>query len=955
MRTRKTGKLPAAFFVCAACLFLLFPSGGRASAIDYDGLLERLDSYKEGRTYLEYCAEHPEAARPADAYVIEAGDYVDAERMVPERYEDFAGKEGQSVFTGEEGLITYRFDCKTAGFYNIEIEYYPVEGKSSTIERAVLIDGALPYAESALVQLPRVWQNDEDAYKRDNQGNDLRPKQVEAPCWRTQYLYDSEGFHTDPLLFYFSEGVHTLSFFSQREPMVIRRITVANRPALAPYAAYAAAHAEKGYAPAKAQPLVIEAESAQRKSSPMLYPVCDHSTPAISPYSAKAIRNNAIGGENWRIAGDWIEWDIEAPEDGLYTLAFWVKQNFVRGTYSARRFFIDGEVPFAEMNEVVFAFARDYRYQVLSDETGRPYQFYLSKGAHTLRLEVTLGSIADVIREMEGCILMLNDIYRSVLMITGTEPDFNRDYQIARRIPGIEDTLLAQKALIDRHIVLLEEIAGQRSDKEAILITMSAQLQELARDIEDIPRKQKDFKTNIGALSTWVMRAKEQPLQIDRIYLAPDVAAVETPRNAFIDTVKHEASILLNSFLVDYNSIGNVTQASDQRSITVWVGAGRDQAVTIKSLIDETFTKETGINVNLMNVDMSTLLSATLAGQGPDVAMQVAADVPMNYAMRNAALDISGFPEFERVKARFNENALVPFTFEDRCYALPETQSFSMLFYRKDILGELGLTPPRTWGEVKAALSVLSNNYMTFAMMPSDLTFGMFLYQNGGSFYTPDAKASAIDSDTGVNAFKEYTAYYTDYRLEREFDFANRFRTGEMPLGIADISLYNTLQVFAPEIKGLWSFTTVPGTERDGAVDNTVPSYGLGIMILKNTKDPDAAWEFIKWWTDTEAQIQYARELEGLMGSAARYPTANLEAFSLLPWPTADYQRIMAQYENIRGVPQVPGGYFTGRHINNAFYTVVLQRTMEPREALMEYVRYINDEITYKRKEFGLP
>ena len=46
--------------------------------------------------------------------------------------------------------------------------------------------------------------------------------------------------------------------------------------------------------------------------------------------------------------------------------------------------------------------------------------------------------------------------------------------------------------------------------------------------------------------------------------------------------------------------------AKNQRSITVWIGSGRDQANTIKAMIDETFTPETGINVNLKLVNMGT-------------------------------------------------------------------------------------------------------------------------------------------------------------------------------------------------------------------------------------------------------------------------------------------------------------------------------------------------------------
>ena len=35
-----------------------------------------------------------------------------------------------------------------------------------------------------------------------------------------------------------------------------------------------------------------------------------------------------------------------------------------------------------------------------------------------------------------------------------------------------------------------------------------------------------------------------------------------------------------------------------------------------------------------------------------------------------------------------------------------------------------------------------------------------------------------------------------------------------MPMGIAYYEAYNTLSVFAPELRGKWSFHPIPGTER---------------------------------------------------------------------------------------------------------------------------------------------
>ena len=75
-------------------------------------------------------------------------------------------------------------------------------------------------------------------------------------------------------------------------------------------------------------------------------------------------------------------------------------------------------------------------------------------------------------------------------------------------------------------------------------------------------------------------------------------------------------------------------------------------------------------------------------------------------------------------------------------------------------------------------------------------------------------RQAIVNEEAGVEAFDDYTRYFTDYGLPTIYDFVSRFRSGEMPIGITNFTTYNTLMVSAPEIRGLWDFTLVPGTER---------------------------------------------------------------------------------------------------------------------------------------------
>ncbi len=953
---------------------------------DYEEIIGTYNIDDSIPSYETYVGQH-DGVYPDEEIIIDAKDYVrytdgttDASgndvESEPEIFTDYEPEpdnasyvSGDSVYTDEQGLIEYEVTIENAGWYYLSLNYIPVEGSSASIQRAFFIDGALPYQESANVEFDRVYQNEiQNSYtdangvtlmqwEADNQGNDLKPGLIETPEWIESYLYDSEGYVTSELGFYLEAGTHTITIVALREPMMLRQLKLGQLDQILTYEEKLKEWEAAGASDTTGQTIRIEAENATKTSSQMLYPVQDQSSPAVYPSSAKELKNNSIGGNSWRLTGQWIEWEFDVEQTGFYNIALFDKQNFVRGIYVSRKITIDGVVPFEEFSDYGFRYAQSWRVETLQDENDNPYKIYLEAGRHTIRMEVVLGDFSDIISDVQDIVTDLNAVYRSVIRITGVAPDVDRDYQIESSLPGLADQLIDLENRLDDVITRLRAVAGRNSDKETVLITMRDQLEELSRDVERFSKVISTFKINVRACGNWITQVLDQPLQLDTIYITSPASSVTVSHNTWWEKVLYEFRRLFYSFIIDYNQVGNVADTSSEgEPITLWVGTGRDQANVIKDMIDETFTNATGINVNVMLVDISTLLQATLAGQGPDVAIQTANDVPLNYGIRNAVYDLSKFDDLEEVLERFDYSAYRAFQFDGSTYALPETQTYLMMFYRKDILKEIGLEIPQTWDDVKIAMAKLNQNQMEFGMLPQEMVYSMILYQNGGEYYNEDGSLCILDNDEGVNAFKEYCAYYTDYTLDKETSVEERFRTGECPIIISDISTYNNLQVSAPDIKGLWGMAAVPGTvQEDGTINRTQGSGGTACVIMNKTENPDDCWEFLKWWTDADTQVQFSREMESLMGASARVATANTEAFVQLDWPVSDLETLLEQRENLLGIPQVPGSYFTWRNINNAFYSVTTETdTVSPREELMDKVILINEEIAFKRAEFDL-
>ncbi len=896
--------------------------------------------------YVEYSAEKSNLPRP-DA-VIQATPQGETTLV--------AGRE--ACLAQEEESIVYAFTCAQAGLYQLRLSYYPVEARGLNIEYALLIDGESPFTEARYNTLYRIWEDDAaPGSLRDAAGNDIIPGQHEAPAWVEALVEDHTGAYDAPYLFYLSEGDHTLTLTARRETLAVAEAAFLNTREPAAYAQVVEAYQAAGYQAAPFDVLTLEAEQAARKSDTVLYGRTDRSSPLTTPYSTMQTRLNTIGGSSWGTQGQWIEWEFDVPADGLYRLAFRGRQDVLSGSFTTRKIYIDGALPFAELADVRVNY--DMNWQMVE----LPYDLYLTAGRHTLRMEATIGRLSEIVSLADEAVYQLNAAYRKIVMMTGTSPDTYRDYQLDVNIPEVFDIFARQAEALARCDEMLVEMTGGRGSMNGILQTMSQQLRDFVEKPETVQKRLKTYKDNVGSLGAWLVQMKQLPLEIDKIYIlggeAPALPQAEAGLGA---QLAHEMGLFHSSFVVDYAVIGALDDSREKRSVEVWVSAGRDQANIIKQLIDNSFTPQSNITVNLKLVQ-GQLMNATASGQGPDVVLQLGNSEPVNYAVRKAAYDLTRFADYEEVASRFRPSAMTPYELEGGVYALPETQTFSVMFYRTDVLEELGLTVPDTWEEMFHVVGRLQRKNMTAGIQPPNSIAGnytalssmaMLLYQRGGEMYLDGNTRSGLDSLEAKEAFSMWVSLYADYELPVKYDALTRFRSGEMPIVIEDFTFYNMLQVAAPEIRGMWDFVRVPGTVReDGRVDHSVSGTGICCMMLDGAEDKDAAWEFMKWWTSAEVQTQYGKDIENQLGVSARYPSANVEAFASMPWSAAELGILNAEWINVRGIPEVPGGYFTSRHLNNAFRRVINYHE-DPGETLLDYVKNINDEITAKRREFGL-
>ncbi len=932
----------------------------------YEGtdLTVEVEGMERVGAYTGYLNEHADADRPSGDIAVNIDEYESKGTV---------RKENNGIFTETGSEITWTVDVPKAGMYQIYIEYFIPESRGVPAERTVYINGELPFEDARNISFTRMWM-DGGEVRTDNRDNEIRPVQVEYFDFQSAYFRDDMGFVPEPYVFYFEKGENTLTFEADNEPMILSKVELRGVTERPTYEEYLAANKhDPASEQARNYMQVVQGEDSTLRSESSLYAKYDRSSPTTSPNSVTHTVLNYVGGESWRSTGQWIQWDIEVPEDGYYNIMVKARQNYARGSVSNRSVYIDGEIPFKELEEISFEYSNDWESLEL------PYDIYLTKGVHTVRLEATLGGVGPILEQVQDSTYRLNQIYRKILVYTGASPDVYRDYHIDTTYPEIMKAMDLESKRLYKTVDDMVAYSGQMADNIATAQTIAQQLERFIEKPQKITTEFVAFKDNITSLGTAQLKMSETKLDVDYIVVSGTDAHPKKDKATVFSKIGHEVKSFVASFFVDYNSVGDVYDGSEEKVIKVWVLTGRDQGTILKSMIDDEFTTSTGIKVNVEIVDQAALLNAVLAGRGPNVVLSVSAEKPVNYALRGAAEDITQFEGWEEVMSHYSPSSYEQYSLDGHIYGIPETQTFNVMFYRKDVLEELGLEVPQTWQELIEMLPTIQGNSLSIGIptaagssgassastqvmsnVPDLSMYFSLLYQYGGDMYNEAGTKTTVNTEAGVKAFDDYVRYFNDYGIPTIYDFVSRFRSGEMPIGVAAYSTYNTLMVSAPEIRGLWDFTLIPGTYRTDEngktyLDRSDFITGSATMMI-TTEDEElkqASWEFMKWWANEKTQVRFGREIEALLGSSARYATANRDAFKNLSWSADDIEVLDEQWDQTVGIREVPGGYFTGRHISNAIRKVLTDKT-DSRETIIDYSIFIDEEIKKKRLEFGM-
>lgn len=903
--------------------------------------------------------------------------------------------EGAIYVSGTTTTLEFNLTAETAGLYSLYMEYLMLDGRDADMLVNFTIDGKRPFLEASNMALKRMYGFYAYEYEsnKDVVGNQIRPKSQEQYGWQSTVMSNPDGIYRNPYRFYLQKGTHKIVLTFTREAGAVRNIRFIAPVVNPSYDEYKNKHNFSENNVYSGNVIKKELEVPDYTTSLNIRMESDNnyytsSDTGMAPYRVTLF--NVFGGDQWSSGGDRVAWSFEVPETGWYELGLRYRS---QATYvsSFKEIRIDGEIPFTDMEEYCFPYSDGWTATSLMDENQNPYLFYLEAGKiHTITLVNKVGPLRHSLQRIEESMDSISTLVNKIVKITasartssgGYTVDKNRDYDLQLYIPTIQEDIKTYMKVFDDCYNDIIDLNGGKVTSYASAVKVARDLfEDFDEELEKVAISLNDITNAQTGLSNTMVSMKQQPLTVDYMVAAPGGYDYPNTRSNSWQSFYVSAVRFFSSFNDNkYKNAGarEGLNTDGMPEIEVYVSRGREHVDIMRNLVSEQFTPEYSIKVNINMVAGSSeglIMPRYVAGTAPDLAISISPGNVFEFAIRGALLDLNRFETktysgaevkgfYDLWKESFYDAEFVPYLYKGNYYGFPETQNWSALFYRTDIFETLGLEPPDTWEDIYNILPTLTNNGYDFCYNYGVGGYTPFLYQYGGDFYDKNAMVSGLNTEAAYDAFMEFANLYLQYNFVYAANFYMRFKSGEMPIGIADLTFYQQLNFSAPELNGKWAMVPVPGHKRviDGeeVIDRSNSGLGTCCIIINKDKEKEEdrhyeeSWAFLQWWLSDSVQAEYGREVEATFGVASRWNPANKNAAQKLPYTQDELDVINAQWEWLKESSNAMGGYYTSRYLLTALNQTVIQG-LSGRIALEDAVKEINKEMRRKQNEFGIP
>jgi len=882
-------------------------------------------------------------ANPRHPYV----DFVVTSQHLRATTPEFSAVIPMAATISGEGYVTYLVNVPAEGMFFLALEYELPSQAFNNLTVSVRINGETQFDEAYTVVLPVFWEDETKDFSVNRFGDQINPARLRMQGISRVYLFDA-GFASDePLMFHLQAGQNIIEIRNETS----RELWVGN------LSVYSAQPLPTYTMPTRATVQSLATINAVKNThtNSAFVQLQGRRNASLYPFHPVDRMLNVIDMER---AGDEVFFELHVQETGYHaiTLHTVTSQDDFPTFVTVR---INGQIPFQEAASFRLTpyVGGRWRNQTISNEYGEPLWFFLEAGVHEISIRAELAPVARQLSQLRLLVDHVNHLGLEVRRVTGREIDRNRTWWLTRYIPNLEAYLAAYDVILRDIITELDEI-NPNSGAASNLRTALGHVQFLMQNPDRLPlymaRVNGPYASILQMCGVAMDALTDSGLAINSIYVGR-VYDLPRERASFATSFSASTQHLWATFASDKFTINH-----EPETLNVWVNHSALHVDILQQMVDATFTAETGIPVNLSVMpDPGRLILSRAAGTNPDVALGVPAFMPFEMGARGALYDLSSFSDFWYTMGNHVPGTLIPYIFNDRVFAVPETVGFAATVYRTDIFEPLGLSAPDTWQDVAQMQSVLQRFDMSFFKpIASGVGYKWFfqttplIYQFGGQLFAEDGLSTTINQPESVQALTFLGDLFTTFALAEQVpSFFNSFRFGQTPAGVIDAGVYMLLLYTAPELLGQWNLAPFPGIEQEsGCVYRWFIANGSSSIMFDNTDMAEEGWEFLKWFLSAETQREFAFQL--FSNFRILWLSSNIEALEQTP---IDYQHlsvILDSMQWLRDVPRSPGQYMLERRLSDIWNTMVFEGT--PAQVAIDIrVIDINREFTRKMTEFG--
>jgi len=315
-----------------------------------------------------------------------------------------------------------------------------------------------------------------------------------------------------------------------------------------------------------------------------------------------------------------------------------------------------------------------------------------------------------------------------------------------------------------------------------------------------------------------------------------------------------------------------IAQAQRKLSFLTWNII--DQEPLIKGWISRFQASRPGVEVEWLDKkgpELPAFYQTQLAAGTPPDVINTQGALGLEYAAQGALLDLTPYLQRETaVRDRFNQDYLSNWVYEGRNYMFPFYITKTLLFYNKTMFQKAGLSgPPQNFDQIlDFAQKMTSGDASGMLTLNFDWLYWPLFAMNGVDLLSKDLKKATFNTAQAVSVADRLAKATASGAINR-ISWTGRWVEPNGAFGAGNVGMlhaHSPAYFFFRGQGGSWVNKDTLGVAHMPGGYATPNSHGLGIS--KGSKNPDLAWDFLKFITDTGQAGELATKRKLVTGNA---------------------------------------------------------------------------------------